>query len=85
MLIRDKPLGPIRRRLLHDTDDGDEEVDHTVGDLSGEEEKNLADMVKNWKEGQTAEAEQRMVRNYVTTMTNLSDSEVDELISKHNL
>jgi len=80
MKLRDKrPIGPFRELLFRDKDE-----DPHVGSLTDEEEEVL-DMVSNWREGQDADAERRMVKNYIIAMTDIPESEVDSALDKKGL
>lgn len=80
MKLRDKrPIGPFRELLFRDNDE-----DPHVDSLTDEEEEVL-DMVSNWREGQDADAERRMVKNYIMAMTDIPESEVDSALDKKGL
>lgn len=81
-MFRDrKPIGPIRRRLLYEQSDDDDELD-----IEPEKESQLRSMMENWKRSITSEqSERRMARNYLISMTDLTKTEAEAFLDKHDI
>jgi len=90
-MFRDrKPIGPIRRRLLYDdSEDSDQSTEEKLDELTAEvngSKKNVHNMVENWKQSiNSDEAQRRMIENYVRSYIDISDEEMEEVLSQHGL
>lgn len=64
------------------TDDSDNPYGNV--DIKKQKQKNMYDMVENWRQSvRTEEAERRMVENYIRAYVDISDEEMEQVLAKH--
>lgn len=66
---------------MYEQSDDDDELD-----IEPEKESQLRSMMENWKRSITSEqSERRMARNYLISMTDLTKTEAEAFLDKHDI